>query len=399
MIYFYILLLRIVAYLEGPSKIVAFIVVFSMMSFSTIKRIPLTNLTKISKTNFYALLICISITIHAFIFSEVLLRDVAVLLTYWIWLIFTLTYFKDKTLDECLKFILITFLIFNVANYIYFKLYFADQKFGLNSIMSMLGIFGYRIYFPLSSGANTFTSQLALNALIVLYFIKKSKNKFLYISIYVYYILMQILADSRLILFFTITFSFIYWFSLSTLIEFFKNFWWAIGILLFGFLFVFYGTNLFDAFKRIGEIQGKALSRIEIWSIAKDVIFSDFHLITGYGLNGFENNMLETSKKIFEKQYLQTSHNFIIQNIIDFGLLGIVIILYLVFEIFKKAVKLKLQIITILIIMILFMGVTESIPSFYSFEPTLFFIVLLSIILTQNERKSVRNPKSNNVLS
>ncbi|MGB1283171.1 MAG: hypothetical protein ACPG44_01780, partial [Polaribacter sp.] len=225
MIYFYILLLRIVAYLEGPSKIVAFIVVFSMMSFSTIKRIPLTNLTKISKTNFYALLICISITIHAFIFSEVLLRDVAVLLTYWIWLIFTLTYFKDKTLDECLKFILITFLIFNVANYIYFKLYFADQKFGLNSIMSMLGIFGYRIYFPLSSGANTFTSQLALNALIVLYFIKKSKNKFLYISIYVYYILMQILADSRLILFFTITFSFIYWFSLSTLIEFFKNFW------------------------------------------------------------------------------------------------------------------------------------------------------------------------------
>jgi hypothetical protein len=39
------------------------------------------------------------------------------------------------------------------------------------------------------------------------------------------------------------------------------------------------------------------------------------------------------------------------------------------------------------VVMLLFMGITESIPSFYSFEPTLFFIVILSIILTQNERE------------
>jgi O-antigen ligase len=96
---------------------------------------------------------------------------------------------------------------------------------------------------------------------------------------------------------------------------------------------------------------------------------------------------LASSKKIFEKQYLQTSHNFIIQNIIDFGLFGIVIILYLVAAILKKIVKLKSQIITILLVVILFMGITESIPSFYSFEPTIFFIAVLSIILTQYERK------------
>ena len=198
---------------------------------------------------------------------------------------------------------------------------------------------------------------------------------------------MLIIADSRLILMFSLAFSLIYWFSLNTLLIFFKKFWWAIGIFLFGFLFIFYGTNLFDSFKRAGELDGRALSRIEIWSLAKDVIFSDYHIITGYGLNGFENNLLESSQKIFDKQYLQTSHNFLIQNIIDFGIIGIVIILYLIFKILRMMRESKSLIISILIVMLLFMGITESIPSFYSFEPTVFFIVILAIILTQNERE------------
>ena len=387
MIYFYVLLLRIVAYLEGPQKIIAFLIVFAMMSYSTIKRIPTKSLTKISKYNFYVLLLCISIFLHGLIFGEVLLRDVAVLLTYWIWLIFTFTYFKNKSITQCLNYILITFLIFNIANLVYFKLYFGDQKAGINSIMSLLGIYGYRVYFPLSSGANIYASQLALNSLIVLYFFKLSKNKLLYAIIYLFYLYMLIIADSRLILIFSLTFSLIYWFSLNTLLIFFKKFWWAIGIFLFGFLFIFYGTNLFDSFKRAGELDGRALSRIEIWSLAKDVIFSDYHIITGYGLNGFENNLLESSQKIFDKQYLQTSHNFLIQNIIDFGIIGIVIILYLIFKILRMMRESKSLIISILIVMLLFMGITESIPSFYSFEPTVFFIVILAIILTQNERE------------
>ena len=387
MIYFYVLLLRIVAYLEGPQKIIAFVLLFVMMSYSTVKRIPTKSLTKISKYNFYTLLFCFAILIHGLIFGNVLLRDVAVLLTYWIWLIFTLTYFKNKSIKQCLNYILITFLLFNIANLVYFKLYFGDQKAGINSIMSLFGVFGYRVYFPLSSGANIYTSQLALNSLIALYFFKLSKNKILYAIIYLFYLYMLIIADSRLILLFSFAFSLIYWFSLNTLLTFFKRFWWVIGIFIFGFLFVFYGTNLFDSFKRPGELDGRALSRIEIWTLAKDVIFSDYHIITGYGLNGFENNLLESSRKVFDKQHLQTSHNFIIQNIIDFGILGIIIILYLIFEVVKKVIKLNSQIISILVVMLLFMGITESIPSFYSFEPTLFFIAILSILLTQNERE------------
>lgn len=399
MIYFYVLLLRIVAYLEGPQKIVAFLIVFAMISYSSIKRVPFLKLTKISRHNFYAIVISILIIIHGFVFGNILVRDVAVLLTYWVWFYFTLTYFKNKTIDECLKFILISFFIFNLANYLYFRLYFIDQNKGINSIMSLFGVYGYRIYFPLSSGANIYTSQLALNTLIVLYFIKISKNKFLYTLLYIFYIMMLILADSRLILLFAIAFSCVYWFSLNTILAFFKKFWWIISLFIFIFLYIFYSTSFFDAFKRAGELDGRALSRIKIWGMAKDVIFYDYHFIFGYGLNGFENNMVETYRKIFEKQHLQTSHNFFIQNIIDFGFFGVIIILYLTFEILKFTIKLKNNIITILIIMLLFMGITESIPSFYSFEPTLFFIAILSILLINNERENNRPIKSSNLLS
>ena len=122
--------------------------------------------------------------------------------------------------------------------------------------MSLFGIYGYRIYFPLSSGANIYTSQLALNSLILLYFIKRSKIKYTFISMYIFYLYMLILADSRLILLFSLGFSIIYWFSLHTLLTLFKKFWWVIAIFFFGFLYVFYGTNLFDSFKRAGELDG-----------------------------------------------------------------------------------------------------------------------------------------------
>ena len=387
MIYLYVLLLRIVAYLEGPQKIIAFVAVFLMISFSILKRIPLSSLKKISKYNFYAIVLCFSVIIHTLIFGNLLLRDVAVLLTYWIWLVFTYTYFKGKSIEQCLKYILIAFLIFNIANFIYFILYFGDQKLGINTILSLFGVYGYRIYFPLSSGANIYTSQLALNALIVLYFIKESKFKYLYLIIYLFYFYMLILADSRLILLFAIIFSFIYWFSLKKLLTFFKKFWWAIAIVFFVFLYIFYGTTWFDSFKRAGELKGNVLSRVDIWSLAIDIIWGDYQLVFGHGLNGFESNLSAITQNALEKDHLQTSHNFLIQNIIDFGLLGILIILSLIFGILKMLAKLKSQIITILIVMLLFMGITESIPSFYSFEPTLFFIVILSIILTQYERK------------
>ncbi len=398
MIYFFILLLRLVAYFEGQAKIISFIAVLLIMVYSIIKRTHLIRLNKLSKTHFYTLLTLLLVFVHSLVFGNFLIRDFAVLITYWIWFVFTLTYFKNKTIDQCLKYIIITFLIYNASNYIFYELYFSHQIRGINTILRYFGVDGVRAYFPLSSGANVFTSQLALNALIALYFIKTKTNKMLYIIIYFFYVFMLLMADSRLILLFMILFSIIYWFSLRTILTAFKKYWLLISLMIIIGMYIFYNTTIFENIKRPGEKDGLTLSRIEIWEIAIKVIFDDFKFLIGHGINGFENNLLDNYKEIFENQNLQTSHNFIIQTIIDFGFLGIIITLVFLFNLLNKLLKLNSYIINILIIMILFMGAAESIPTFYTFEPTLFFIALISLTFSQNERKNIRFFKDNNLL-
>jgi len=387
MIYLFLLLLRIVAYLEGGAKIVSFAFVFAIITFSIVRRMNLSTFGRVAKYNFYALVLVVLIMLHGLIFSEIYIRDVAVLLTYWIWFVFTTVYFKDKTITQCLMYILITFLIYNVANYLFYKFFFSNEIRGVNSIMGMFGKFGYRVFFPLSSGANIFTSQLALNALISLYFIKISSRKTIYRLIYCFYLFILVLADSRLILFFTLIFSLIYWISLKRIVYYIKKYWLLLSLLLVASMYIFYSTTIFDFMKRPGEKTGESFSRMEIWGEAWNVITQDFRIFFGYGINGFENNILKSTKIIFEGENLQTAHNFIFQNIIDFGLLGIIIIFLVLYKILRKVIQLNSYIITILLVMIILMGTTESIPSFYSFEPSLFFITIVAIIMTNNERK------------
>lgn len=392
MIYLYVLLLRIIAYLEGPAKIILFIIVFGIIGWSVIKRTKFGDINKVSKVKLYSFLIVIFILIHGLIFGVIYLRDFAVLMTYWVWFVFTYTYLRDKTIEEGLKYIFYSFLIFNVANYLFFELYYADQKLGINSILEVFGVFGYRIYFPLASGANVFTFQVGVNALISLYFIKNKSRNILYIVVYWFYLFILVLADSRLILVTTLFFSITYWFSFKTIIVFFKKYWYILSIFIVAFLFVFYNYSLFDEFKRANEKTGKAISRLEIWGYAIDVLTGDLRIIFGHGLNGLEQGLDESLKAKFKTQNLQTSHNFIIQNIIDFGLVGLLIILFYVFKLVNMLIKLKSQIITTIVVMFLLIGTTESIPTFYSFEPTIFMIALISIILVHYERKITRHP-------
>jgi len=390
MIYFFVLLLRLVAYLDGKEKILSFVGVFAIISFSTIKRSTLVNITKISKANFIALIVIFLIGCHSLILGQLQARDVAVLLTYWIWFVFTMAYFKNKTVEEGLYYILITFLIFNIANYVFFELFFADQKRGINALMRIFGFHGYRIYFPLSSGANVYTFQVGINALLALYFIKIRKSKIIYILIYWFYIFVLILADSRLILLFTFFFSFIYWYSLKSIIYVLKKYWVWVIISIIGLIFLFYNTSLFDIVKRPGEKTGEAVLRTDIWGYALNVIFDDYKCIMGHGLNGLETNIPIVLKESFEDQHLQTSHNFFLQNIVDFGLVGILLIIFLLYRILKMTMKLKSRIVTIIMIMFLFIGTTESIPTFYSFDATVFFIAIIALIITKHEGEIVR---------
>jgi hypothetical protein len=390
MIYLYVLLLRIIAYLDGTPKFILFVLVFSSMGYSIIKRTNLGDFRKVSKAKAFSFLLIVGILVHGLIFGVVYLRDFAVLVTYWLWFIFTYTYLKDKTIEEALKYIFISFLIFNLANYLFFELYFSDQKKGWNSILELFGIVGYRIYFPLASGANVFTFQIGLNAILTLFFIKHKKRNWFYLLVYVFYMFVLVLADSRLVLAMTLFFTLTYILSFKTIVIFFKKYWYVFSLCIVGFIFFFYNTSIFDGIKRTNEKTGIAISRIEIWGYALELLFSDFRIIFGHGLNGLETGLEESLKSKFENQNLQTSHNFIIQNIIDFGLFGLVIILFYVFKLVKMLRTVKSQILTIIVVMFLLIGTTESIPTFYSFEPTIFMIVLLSVILVNYERKTIR---------
>ena len=56
------------------------------------------------------------------------------------------------------------------------------------------------------------------------------------------------------------------------------------------------------------------------------------------------------------------------------------------YDIFSRL--LKERIIFVLLIATFFYGITESIPTFYSFEPTILFLSLAAILFMKNEGKS-----------
>ena len=394
MIYFYVLLLRIVAYLEGTDKIWAFAVVFSLIAFSTLKRIPIAGISKIPKPLFWIHSIVIVLLLHGFLLSELILRDFAVLMTYWIWFMFSWAYFQNRSLNQCLRYILIAFLVYNLANYIFFYLYFADQKLGINTILRLFGIHGYRIYFPLSSGANIYTFQISVNAILALYFVKNSRFKFTYLLVYGFYLFMLVLADSRLILLITLFFSLLYWVRFRDLYHLFKSYWYVIFLALVIFIIIFYNTDLFQGIKRPGELKDEFLSRLDIWRYASQVIFDDWKLITGHGINGLELNFPADIKAQFEDQNLQTSHNFYIQNIIDFGIVGLIFILFSIYSIMRIINRLKIRILTVIMVMFLLIGATESIPTIYTFDSTVFFVSLLALILQKNYGKDFEQPQT-----
>ncbi len=391
MIYFFVFLLRLVAYLEGNVKIVSFLGIFTLISYSTLKRVESSKLLKLSKYGFIIMSIIVLVVAHGLLFGNLLTRDIAVLITYWMWFVFTMAYFKKNELNKSLHYILIAFTIYNLANYIFFEMYFDGQKLGYNSIMKLFGIKGYRIYFPLSSGANVYTFQVGINALLSLFFIRTKKSKIPYISIYSFHIFILILADSRLILLFTLFFSFLYWFSVESILKILRKNWLLIITFIILLIFIFYGTSLFDSIKRPGERTGNVLTRVQIWVYALEVAFDDLNIIFGHGFNGLESNISDDIKESFGDQHLQTSHNFYLQNLVDFGIVGLTIILYLLFKIVQMTIRLKVRILTIILVMFLLIGATESIPTIYSFDATIFFIAVLALIITQYERKVIRS--------
>lgn len=392
MSYLYFLFLRVVSYLEGNNQIIGFAAFLLLITVSVNFLMPKKLDKKTSTVFVNASIIGTIVVVHSAILSlELSLRDATVVALYLIWFIYFTLKFRTKTINQALLFLLVSFTIYNITNYILFELYFYDTKLGYNQTLSYFNIVDYYAVYPLSSGRNINSSQIGLMSILATYFFKIEKRflkKWIFLTISLAHMYFLVLADTRIAIGLTLLLTLSLFINMKKMVNLIKMYWKLTIVAIFSFITVFYTTPLFDFLKREGELNPDNLNRIEIWTAAIRVIFDDIKFLFGHGINGFGKNFPPEWINFFLEQNLQTTHNALLQYMVDFGLIGAIAYLLLFVKLLDRSLRVKERIIFVLLIATFFYGITESIPTFYSFEPTILFLSLAAILFMENERKS-----------
>ena len=392
MSYLYFLFLRIVSSLEGEDQVIGFTVFLLLMVLSLNYLAPKKLDKKTAVIFLNASIIVATVIGHSLISSsEIILRDITVLILYLIWFIYVTLKFRKKTTNEALLFLLISFSLYNITNYVLFEMYYYDAKFGYNQTLSYFNILDYYAVYPLSSGRNVNSSQIGLISILAMYFFKSESGyfkKMLFLVVSLAHIYFLVLADTRIAIVLTLFFTTTLFIDLSKIISLIKAYWKLALISIFIFITIFYLSPVFDFLKRDGELDSDNLNRIEIWTAAFQVIFDDLKLFFGHGLHGFGKNFPSDLIAYFLDQKLQTTHNALLQYTVDFGIVGLGIFIFIFANLLTRSLRIKERIIFVLLIATFFYGITESIPTFYSFEPTLLFLSLAAILFLKNEREN-----------
>lgn len=392
MSYLYFLFLRVISYLEAENQIIVFAVFLALMVFSLNNLVPKKLDKKTAVVFLNASIIFTTVIVHTLISSsEIILRDITVLILYLIWFIYVTLKFRKKTTNEALLFLLISFSLYNITNYVLFEMYYYDAKFGYNQTLSYFNILDYYAVYPLSSGRNVNSSQIGLISILAMYFFKIESGyfkKMLFLVVSLAHIYFLVLADTRIAIVLTLFFTTTLFIDSSKIISLIKAYWKLALISIFIFIAIFYLSSVFDFLKRDGELVSDNLNRIEIWTAAFQVIFDDLKLFFGHGLYGFGKNFPPDLMPYFLDQKLQTTHNALLQYTVDFGIIGLGIFIFIFANLLTSSLRIKERIIFVLLIATFFYGITESIPTFYSFEPTLLFLSLAAILFLKNEREN-----------
>jgi O-antigen ligase len=167
--------------------------------------------------------------------------------------------------------------------------------------------------------------------------------------------------------------------GLKTIIKVITKYWAAIAIFAIIVVNIFYNTDIFQNIKRPGELDEEFFKRPKIWGMALEYTFHDFRFLFGYGLNTF--NELISQQLVF----LSTTHNIFLQVLFDFGVFGIIIMGYFLQKTMKILMRIKDTNFTLIFISFFLYGCLESMPSYYTFTPTLIFIPIIIIIYNYKE--------------
>ena len=79
---------------------------------------------------------------------------------------------------KVLKYLVVSFVIYNLVNYIWYEVSYSDLKTGINSTLKYFGIIAYRVNFPMASGPTTNAAQVGITSLLILYLFAIPKRIF-----------------------------------------------------------------------------------------------------------------------------------------------------------------------------------------------------------------------------
>jgi hypothetical protein len=320
--------------------------------------------------------------VHSMIFSEITLQLLGILISYFLWYFFFKNKFKNKSIYTAIQFLVYSFTLYNLINFIWYKIEYAHLRTGINTTLSLFNIVAYRVNFPMASGLTINSIQIGLTSLLTLYLIKNSSRfstNFFFTILYFWNIYLLVVLDSRSPLVISLVLGIIVGFGLRNIISLITRYWIMLAILAIFIVYIFYNTDIFESIKRPGELKADYFKRPKIWELAITHTFDDLRFLFGHGINSFGNMISH------QNENLHTTHNVFLQVLHDFGIFGILIMGFFLYKTMTILLKRKDLNLTVIFISFFLYGCLESVPSYYTFTPTLIFIPLLVIIYNINE--------------
>lgn len=377
---FYVFLLRLISFLDEEKKIIGTILLFLVL----IINILYLRKWKISvkKEDLTPILILVYFIVHTLIFSGVSIQFFGIIFSYYLWYLFFKNKFKNKSRFAAIQFLVFSLTVYNLTNFIWYKIEYSHLRTGINTTLGLFNIVAYRVNFPMASGLTINSIQIGITSLLTLYIFKNSTRfltKSFFFILYFWNIYLLVVLDSRSPLLISLMLGIVIGLGLKTIIKVITKYWAAIAIFAIVVVNIFYNTDIFQNIKRPGELDEEFFKRPKIWGMALEYTFHDFRFLFGYGLNTF--NELISQQLVF----LSTTHNIFLQVLFDFGVFGIIIMGYFLQKTMKILMRIKDTNFTLIFISFFLYGCLESMPSYYTFTPTLIFISIIIIIYNYKE--------------
>lgn len=377
---FYVFLLRLISFLDEEKKIIGTLLLFLVL----IINILYLRKWKISvkKEDLTPILILVYFIVHTLIFSGVSIQFFGIIFSYYLWYLFFKNKFKNKSRFAAIQFLVFSLTVYNLTNFIWYKIEYSHLRTGINTTLGLFNIVAYRVNFPMASGLTINSIQIGITSLLTLYIFKNSTRflaKSFFFILYFWNIYLLVVLDSRSPLLISLMLGIVIGLGLKTIIKVITKYWAAIAIFAIIVVNIFYNTDIFQNIKRPGELDEEFFKRPKIWGMALEYTFHDFRFLFGYGLNTF--NELISQQLVF----LSTTHNIFLQVLFDFGVFGIIITGYFLQKTMKILMRIKDTNFTLIFISFFLYGCLESMPSYYTFTPTLVFIPIIIIIYNYKE--------------